>query len=95
MRRTHLRGHTNILKRLLVHVGGFNLGLFMRTLCGVGTPRGLQGRAAALIARLVACWTLIVSLWPEAETRPIDPAVDARPFLGVPLLPLNWSERGL
>ena len=48
-----------------------------------------------LIARLVACWTLIVSLWPEAETRPIDPAVDARPFLGVPLLPLNWSERGL
>jgi len=25
MRRTHLRGHANILKRLLVHVGGFNL----------------------------------------------------------------------
>jgi hypothetical protein len=24
MRRTHLRGHTNILKRLLVHMGGFN-----------------------------------------------------------------------
>ena len=26
MRRTHLRGHTNILKRLLIHVGGGNLG---------------------------------------------------------------------
>jgi len=26
MRRTHLRGHTNILKRLLGHAGGFNLG---------------------------------------------------------------------
>jgi transposase len=52
MRRTHLRGHGNILKRLLVHVGGFNLGLLMRTLIGVGTPRGLQGRVAALLAML-------------------------------------------
>ena len=32
MRRTHLRGHTNILKRLLIHAGGFNLGLLMRQL---------------------------------------------------------------
>ncbi len=48
MRRTHLRGHANILKRLFVHIGGFNLGLFMRTLLGVGTPRGLQGRLGAL-----------------------------------------------
>ena len=30
MRRTHLRGHDNILKRLLIHGGGFNLGLAMR-----------------------------------------------------------------
>ena len=45
MRRTHLRGHANILKRLFVHIGGFNLGLLMRTLIGVGTPRGLQGRS--------------------------------------------------
>jgi transposase len=42
MRRTHLRGTTNILKRVLVHVSGFNLGLVMRRLLGVGTPRGLQ-----------------------------------------------------
>ena len=48
MRRTHLRGHENILKRLLVHVGGFNLGLLMRTVSGVGTPRGLQGLLPAL-----------------------------------------------
>jgi transposase len=27
MRRTHLRGHGNILKRLWVHIAGFNLGL--------------------------------------------------------------------
>src|SRR5712691_11025607 len=35
MRRTHLRGHTNILKRLLIHAGGFNLGLLMRACFGV------------------------------------------------------------
>jgi transposase len=56
LRRTHLRGHGNILKRVLVHVSGFNLGLMMRRLLGVGTPRGLQGRAAALIALLVTLW---------------------------------------
>src|SRR5215211_1471194 len=54
LRRTHLRGHANILKRLLLHVGGFNLGLLMRTLVGVGTPRGLQGRLGALVGLLVA-----------------------------------------
>jgi hypothetical protein len=42
MRRTHLRKHNNILKRLLIHVAGMNLGLLLRSLYGVGTPRGLQ-----------------------------------------------------
>ena len=32
MRRTHLRGHQNILKRLLIHVGAFNLSLIFRSL---------------------------------------------------------------
>ena len=50
MRRTHLRGHDNILKRLLIHAGGFNLGLLIRSILGVGTPRGLQGRLAAVLA---------------------------------------------
>jgi transposase len=43
MRRTHLRGHQNILKRLLVHASAFNLGVLMRQAFGRGTPRGLQG----------------------------------------------------
>ena len=47
MRRTHLRGHRKILKRLLIHVCGFNLGLVVRSLFGIGKPRGLQDRAAA------------------------------------------------
>src|ERR1700680_1988213 len=52
MRRTYLRGHENILKRLLIHVGGFNLGLVMRHLIGRRTPRGLQDRRATIIATL-------------------------------------------
>jgi transposase len=52
MRRTHLRGHTNILKRLLIHAAGFNLGLMMRAWLGIGTPRGLQGALHALLGAL-------------------------------------------
>ena len=54
MRRVHLRGHTNIRKRLLIHTAGFNLGLLMQQLIGVGTPRGLQGRRIAVVAALCA-----------------------------------------
>lgn len=43
MRRTNLRGHENILKRLLIHTAGFNLSLVFRRDIGKGTPRGLQG----------------------------------------------------
>jgi transposase len=55
MRRVHLRGRANILKRYLVHVAAFNLSLVMRQIFGVGTPRGLQGRLAA-IAVLLRAW---------------------------------------
>jgi len=48
MRRTHLRGHTNIRKRLLVHAAGDNLALLMRTLIGIGKPRVMQGLKKAL-----------------------------------------------
>jgi len=46
MRRTHLRGHKNILKRLLIHAGAGNLALLMRRLHRAGTPRGMAGLAA-------------------------------------------------
>lgn len=49
MRRTHLRGHTNILKRLLIHVAGFNLSLVLRRVFGRGTARGFQGLAARVL----------------------------------------------
>ena len=46
MRRTHLRHHENIAKRLLVHIAAFNLGLLMRKRFGPGPPRCPPGRAA-------------------------------------------------
>jgi len=62
MRRTHLRGHGNILKRLLIHVCGFNLGLVMRRRVGAGKPRQLQDRAAAVLLSLFA--GILVKLGP-------------------------------
>lgn len=63
LRRTHLRGHQNILKRLLVHAGAFNLGLLMRHTFGRGTPRGLQGRQFDPATREIALGTLAQRLW--------------------------------
>ena len=65
MRRTHLRHHENIAKRLLVHVAGLNLALLMRTRFGVGKPRCLQGRAAALGAAIAALLRSLRDLWHE------------------------------
>ena len=72
MRRTHLKGHVKIRKRLLIHSAGQNLGLLMRVLTGIGKPRVMQGLGKglerllraflgvfALVATLVGCvWSL-------------------------------------
>ena len=50
MRRTHLRGHSNILKRLLIHAGAFNLGRLLRHLVGIGTPRACRAAPAPFCA---------------------------------------------
>jgi len=52
MRRTHLRGHPNILKRQLIHIGAFNLSLIFRSLLGAGTPRELRNRLSSFIFAL-------------------------------------------
>ncbi len=53
MRRVHLRGHNNILKRLLIHACGYNLGVLMRSLTGIGTPRSLQGGGSLAVLALI------------------------------------------
>jgi len=55
MRRCHLRGRSNILKRLLVHAAGYNLSLLMRAVFGVGTPRQWAGASMAALAAAFAC----------------------------------------
>ena len=63
LRRTHLRGHRNILKRLLIHAGAFNLGILMRQVFGRGTPRGLQGRPSDARSLEIALAMLSEWLW--------------------------------
>jgi len=66
MRRTHLRGRENILKRLLIHIAGFNLSLVLRLMIGKGTPRGLQDLALAYFLTLIA---VIKCFWQVLEAR--------------------------
>jgi hypothetical protein len=89
MRRTHLRGHANILKRLLIHAGGFNLGLVMRQFFGVGTPRGLQGRLSAAMALVVTLWTLVEDLRLAIGAQPVDTRHGFTPSHHLELLPVS------
>src|SRR3989475_12232369 len=57
MRRCHLRGRDNILKRQLVHVGAFNLSLILRKLLGAGTPREWKNGTRILFASLIGLFT--------------------------------------
>jgi len=62
MRRTHLRGHENILKRLIVHAAGFNLGLLMRHVIGIGKPRCLQDLPGLILTLILWFCALFQSL---------------------------------
>ena len=50
LRRVWVRGRENVRKRVLVQAACCNLGLLLRRLTGIGTPRSLQGRALAVIS---------------------------------------------
>jgi transposase len=69
MRRCTLRGRENILKRLLIHVGAFNLSLVLRNMLGAGTPRELKNRAARLVLRLLEWLTSGYRTNGEVESR--------------------------
>jgi transposase len=76
MRRLHLRGRENILKRLVVHSGAANLGLLMRKLFGKGTPRGLRGARQVMISlgnastRLLSVVARVVRTFGAVTARP-------------------------
>ena len=88
MRRVHLQGRKNILKRLLVHGAAFNLSLILRQSMGVGKPRRLQGLSlqsfmlfARTLSRLwVLSWTQEPSAWnfaPQSSYTTPDPPPDS------------------
>ena len=83
LRRAHVRGHENVLKRLLVHAGAFNLGLWMRMLFGVGTPRSLQGRIVALGATITAFWAFIDAAITPSWSQRLDHMPSDRPLFGL------------
>ena len=63
MRRLHLRGCDNALKRILIHGAAFNLGIVMRKMLGVGTPRRLKDLLAHILVFIrayFAPWRLSV-----------------------------------
>ena len=79
MRRTTLRGHKNILKRQLIHVGAFNLSLVMRKLLGAGTPRELRNRFGTRILRVIVRLTrpfggFVRRVWQNRLPRPCNSA---------------------
>jgi hypothetical protein len=65
-RRCWLQGMVKVTKRYLLQVAARNLGLIMRKLFGMGTPRGLQpeGHASSLVYLIHALLaTSCVMIW--------------------------------
>src|ERR1039457_3106722 len=81
MRRCTLRGHENILNRLLVHVGAFNISLVLRKMLGAGKPRELRNCTARLLLCLLE--------WLTRRYRP-DGARESRT---APILALSGTNR--
>jgi transposase len=69
MRRTHLRGRENILKRQLIHVCAFNLSLIFRLSLGAGTPRELRSRQAELLSAFMGLQIALLT-FDKATARP-------------------------
>lgn len=73
-RRSWLRGLANVAKRYVIHAAAHNLGVILRKLFGVGTPRSLQDRAAAACAAYCAacatCCRFANGLFRELVSHP-------------------------
>ena len=61
-RRLWLRGQENVAKWYLMRVAARNLGIIMRALFKVGTPRALQGLGAHLLTLIARLFTMLSSL---------------------------------
>lgn len=77
-RRSRLRGLINVAKRYLMYVAGRNLGVIMRRLFGVGTPRSLQGHGAGLPCAIPG-WLTMVRLYLQRLWCETGDAIARRP----------------
>lgn len=60
-RRSRLRGLIDVAKRYLMYVAGRNLGVIMRALFGIGTPKSLQTEGKTSPCAVLA-WLATVSI---------------------------------
>ncbi len=70
LRRVYLRGRENVSKRVLIHLGGFNLSLVMRQWLGKGTPRGWQGYSAEAVLAGLRLWMAVLAQPEESVAFP-------------------------
>jgi transposase len=76
MRRVHLRGRENILKRLLVHGVAFNLSMIMRKVLGAGKPREFQSLYAQVFKAIRGAWQRFFT--PEPRFRFAQPTLHCK-----------------
>ena len=69
LRRMHVRGRSNVAKRVLLQAAAFNLALILRSLMKAGSPRSL---ADLKIASFCALWGLI-AVFPRFSTSTAGP----------------------
>jgi transposase len=77
-RRCWLHGLLKVSKRYLLQVAARNLGLIMRKLFGMGTPRGLQpeaGLAAPVYLLLSMIWCIVKTCWHELAAIGVPPTI--------------------
>jgi transposase len=87
-RRTWLRGIDKVRKRYLMSAAAHNLGVVMRSLFNMGTPRGLQQFRTdleAVVSPLYLAWIAVrrflklPARLPDSSTRPPYPAIENSP----------------
>jgi transposase len=86
-RRAWLRGVMNVSKHHLMRAAACNLGIIMLALCGVGTPRTLQGGLGILFATLLSLVWLLYSVPRPRSASGARYASDGSPILAPAMLP--------
>jgi transposase len=87
MRRVHLRGQDNILKRLLVQAAAFNLSLILRQTLGMGKPRQLQGLDFEIFVLCIE----VLAFRGVTESHPMNFALQSNCFAANdPEIVLGW-----